>query len=230
MIFFLKYIKRLIPKFLKNSLRRAVICYRFPQSQIHNGTNIGLDTFLGEYTVIFPDVTIQFNSKVGAYTYIQSNTVVYNANIGSYCSIARNVTIGLVDHPMYFVSTNPIFYDYDEGLLPRFFTKNSIDKKDILPQTRIDADVWIGQGAMVKAGVTIGVGAIIGAGAMVTKDVAPYTIVAGIPAREIKKRFDETTCKRLLESKWWEFDSKTLERVASLFNDPQSFLKVIECA
>ena len=81
---------------------------------------------------------------------------------------------------------------------------------------------------MIKAGVTIGSGAIVGAGALVTKDVEPYTVVAGIPAKVIKKRFPDQIARRLLDSQWWEIDAEKLISLSKYFGDPIFFLEVLE--
>jgi acetyltransferase-like isoleucine patch superfamily enzyme len=180
---------------------------------------------LEPYSVLFPD-TVILGSSMGRYSYIQSHSVINNAKIGPFCSIAPNVHIGLASHPIDGVSSSPVFYDPAQPL-PRFFTTIPYPSNNT-PKTTIQADVWIGQGAMIKAGVSVGIGAVIGAGAMVTHDVEPYSVVGGVPAHEIKKRFDEKTIERLVSSRWWELDETTLERLAPLFGDPNGFLDAIE--
>lgn len=200
---------------------------RFPKSMIYSGAMVDSYSTMEPYSVLFKN-SILLESTLGRYSYVQANSVVCNAKISAFCSIAANVHIGLAKHPTHMVSTHPVLSDYGIGVLPKYFIKNSLPSEFVLPVTIISADVWIGQGAMIKAGVVVGVGSIIGAGAMVSKDVAPYSIVVGIPAHEIKKRFDELTCKRLIDSKWWEFDDETLGKYAPLFSDPEKFLKELE--
>ncbi|MDP2782491.1 CatB-related O-acetyltransferase, partial [Devosia sp.] len=161
-----------------------------------------------------------------AYSYAQSGTAIYNAEVGPFCSIAGDVVIGLGAHPTSMVSTSPVFYDNDQPL-PRFFTKDR-QFTEVLPRTVIGPDVWIGQGVMVKAGVKIGAGAVIGAGSIVTKDIPPYSVAAGNPCRPIRLRFTEDICQKLLDSRWWEFDEARLEKLAPLFSDPESFLAEAE--
>jgi acetyltransferase-like isoleucine patch superfamily enzyme len=92
-------------------------------------------------------------------------------------------------------------------------------------RTTVGNDVWIGEGVFVKAGITIGDGAVIGMGAVITKDVPPYSIVAGNPARFIRFRFDNDVVEALLEMKWWNFPDSELFRLGASFNDPRALLR-----
>ena len=103
--------------------------------------------------------------------------------------------------------------------------KYSVHERVKVQTTKIGHDVWVGQNVLVKQGVSIGTGAVIGMGSVVTKNVAPYTIVAGVPAREIKKRFKEDVIKQLLKSKWWGFSDEKLINYAKYFKTPEVFLK-----
>lgn len=165
------------------------------------------------------------NTRMDRYSYCGYDCEIVEADIGAFCSIAGRVAIGGARHPEAWVSTSPAFH-FGRGSIRKDLARLDYDAAS--PRTRIDSDVWIGYGAMVRSGVHIGVGAVVGMGSVVTKDVAPYTVVAGNPAREIRRRFDEPTVTRLLDSRWWELPGETLERLAGLFNDPEAFLKEIE--
>lgn len=130
-------------------------------------------------------------------------------HIGKYCSIADYAVIGVGDHTTTTLSTSPFQYmpNCIEGLGNIVVPKSNLIKREI-KETYIGNDVWIGYRAFIKMGVNIGDGAIIGAGAVVTKDVEPYAIVGGVPAKLIKYRFDENIRKQLLELKWWDLPEK----------------------
>jgi len=180
---------------------------------------------LGSYSVLFTDAVLA-GSNLGAYSYVQMGSTLNNADAGPFCSFASGVSIGLGEHPTAMVSTSPVFYDHAQPL-PKFFVNRRVFT-DTVPGTTIGADVWIGQGAMVMAGVSIGVGAVIGAASVVTKDVPPYTVAAGNPCRAIRLRFSEPICQRLLDSRWWEFDEVTLKTLAPAFSDPEKFLAALD--
>lgn len=217
----------MIPGF--DLIRRVLSEYRvrnrFPRSVIHRGAMVDKESWLGESSVLFSDVKLQ-GSRVGAHSYVQAGSVICNTDIGAFCSIAGNVIIGLAAHPTSMVSTSPVFYDSAQPL-PKFFVRERLFPNN-LPKTCIEADVWIGQGVMIKAGTRIGVGAVIGAGAIVTKDIPPYVIAAGNPCRPIRPRFSESISKRLLDSRWWELSETELGKLAALFADPESFLAALE--
>ena len=195
---------------------------RFPSSILHNGVSIDSLSLLGENTVLFANVAVS-DSMLGRSTYIQSGSVVSNCDIGAFCSIAGNVHIGLAVHPTNMTSTSPVFYDPSQPL-PKFYVDTPIFTQN-MPRTNIGSDVWIGQGALIKAGITIGVGAVIGAGSIVTKDVEPYTIVAGVPCRAIRKRFEAELCASLLASRWWELDDSALIFLSKSMASPELFLR-----
>ena len=205
---------------VKSCIRSFVLRNKFPTSVIYSGSTVDQSSVLGEYSVLFQNVTL-INASLGAYSYVQSGSIVCNAEIGPYCSIAGGINIGLAMHPTSMVSTSPVFYDNTQPL-PKFFTKMRLFSENV-PRTNIGADVWIGQGALIKAGISIGVGAVVGAGAVVTKDVPPYMIAGGNPCRPIRLRFTEEICQRLLDTRWWMLGEPELREVAQYFNDPLLF-------
>lgn len=210
---------------VKQSIREERLRRRFPCSVIHAGAVANKGSIIGKYSVLFRNATL-LDSVLGAYSYVQSNTLICNAEIGPFCSIAGGVNIGLGAHPTFMVSTCPVFYDNAQPL-PKFFTKDRTFTQ-IFPRTNIGADVWIGHGAMIKAGVRIGTGAVIGAGSVVVKDIPPYAIAVGNPCRPIKLRFSEDICQKLLDSQWWEFDEVRLMKLAPMFSVPELFLAALE--
>lgn len=179
-------------------------------------------------TVYLQQVVTDPGIEVGDYTMyndfvhdprdFQKNNVLYHypvngdrLSIGKFCSIACGAKFLFTSghHAMGSLSTYPF---------PIFFEEWGLDSKDITKawdnkgNIRIGNDVWIGYEAVIMSGVTIGDGAIIGTRAVVTKDVPPYTIVGGVPAKPIRKRFDEETIARLLRLRWWDWDTDTIAR------------------
>lgn len=143
-----------------------------------------------------------------------------SVKIGSFCSIANNVTIGEGEHPVSWVSTSPVFYEGRDSVRAKFSTH----PRERVRQTVIGHDVWIGRNALIKQGVTIGNGAVIGMGSVVTRDIAPYMIV-GVPARVIKRRFEQEAADRIELTRWWEMPDQDLNRYARVFCDPALFLQ-----
>jgi len=170
------------------------------------GTNYPLNSsnFFEEDVVIDRSVVLMSGIKIGRGTYLRKDIFVDDlTEIGRYCSIANDVVIAPSNHPVTNFSTHPISYDVDN-----FPDKNT--------KTVIGNDVWIGTRAIIKRGVKIGNGAVIASGAVVTKDVEPYAIVAGVPATIIRYRFDEETIKELLATEWWNFPKEKLYGLQNL--------------
>jgi len=154
----------------------------------------------GHHIEIGRSCKIDRMSSIGSYTYIGDRCYVTRAHIARYVSIANNVTIGPGEHDLSRLSTSTHFYGspYEE-----LTQKNCI----------IESDAWIGVDAIVLRGVRVGIGAIVAANAVVTKDVPDYAVVAGVPARIIKFRFEEEKRNKLLNSKWWVNDKQEAESI-----------------
>ncbi len=167
-------------------------------------------------------------SHVGDYSYLGPGCTVVRAKIGKFCSVARDVEIGLGSHPSRdFVSTHPIFYlarpAHGWNLTDR-------DMREEFATTVIGNDVWIGARALIKGGVTIGDGAIVGAGAVVTRDVPPYTIYVGVPAKLLRHRFDSDQITTLLSVRWWDWDEERLRSNAVDWLDINTFIEKLKVA
>ncbi len=151
------------------------------------------------------------NTRIGAYTYFAHSSIYTLESIGRFCSIAPGVKIGMGEHPTNYLSSHPIFYNS-----PSMFNFNEKTEelkeigiqrtKDIIKEEPIIGnDVWIGSNSIIARGVKIGDGAIIGANSYVDKDVPPYAVVVGSPARIIKFKFNDKIIEDLLELKWWNY-------------------------
>jgi len=161
---------------------------------------------------------------IGKYTYGFEPLCINRtllAGIGSFTSIATNVNITLGNHPTDRISTSPFFYLKEFG-----FRKD--DRLDIVTKNNnpviIGSDVWIGRDVTIMPGVKIGDGAIVAAGAIVAKDVPPYAVVGGVPAKVIRYRFDEATIERLIKSAWWTWSDEKLSQNLESFFGIESFL------
>ena len=147
--------------------------------------------------------------SLGAFSYCRTPQVAPDFKAGRYCSIASGVSLSDLEHPLDRITTHPFTtHPHMTELARREFGKSpSITPHSFLrPAPQIGHDVWIGEGALIKRGITIGNGAVIGARALVTKDVPDYAVVGGSPARVLKFRFDEETRGRLLELEWWKYN------------------------
>jgi phosphonate metabolism protein (transferase hexapeptide repeat family) len=181
-----------------------------------------LNSCIGAWTDIGPECTID-ESSIGDYTYTMKDVSVIYTEVGKFCSLASQVRINPVNHPMHRVTQHHCTYRRRQYGFDEVDDASVFAWRKSAPCT-IGHDVWIGHGAIVLPGVCIGTGAVIGAGAVVTKDIGPYEVVIGVPARPLRKRFDAETIARLLAIAWWDWDRATLESRFSDLMDIERFI------
>ena len=149
----------------------------------------GKGNAFGKYLFLHEQTTM------GSYNHIGNGTMTANAKVGNYCSIAPYVKLGQMEHDLKCVSTSTKIFGPKHGI-----TDFTGDKEP----TVIENDVWLAANVVVLQGVTVHTGAVVGAGAVVTKDIPPYAIAVGVPAKVIGYRFTQESIEKLLDSKWWE--------------------------
>jgi phosphonate metabolism protein (transferase hexapeptide repeat family) len=189
-----------------------------PTAQVRQAT-------LGRYTAIGAR-TVFAESTMGDYSYVVNDANVIYTTIGKFCSIAAMTRINPGNHPMHRASQSHFTYR------AAAYFDDAEDDEAFFDWRRAHAvtighDVWIGHGAIVLAGRSIGTGAVVAGGAVVTKDVAPYTIVAGNPARPVRRRFVEEIAKRLQNLAWWDWEHTRLRAALDDFRclSVEDFLK-----
>ena len=194
-------------KFMKNLPRSAVSGCNFEKTSKLNAQSSAV------------------NASMGRYSYCGYGSKLFNCRIGRFCSISDDVCIGLASHPMEWASTSPAFH-FGRGSVPKDLAAHHYDSDP--PLTVIGNDVWIGQGALIKPGITVGNGAVVAMGSVVTKDVPPYAVVGGNPAKIIKMRFPPELIQRFEASKWWDLPPAKLKDLAPYISQPEEFLNRIE--
>ena len=194
---------------------------RFKDSLIENGCTINKNSEIAPNTHIYNNCIVN-NSKIASYSYIGKNCLIQNTHIGKFCSISNDVLIGLGKHPLENFSTSPLFYRINNALKIKLVNANS-DFQEYQP-IDIGNDVWIGTRAIILDGVTVGHGSIIAANSVVTKDIPPYSVVGGVPAKIIKYRFQGAKIEKLQKLQWWNLPLKEvklkIKELNNLKNDP----------
>ena len=169
---------------------------------IHPGCSV-TDTTLGRYCELGVGTRIA-HSSLGDYSYTDRYADIANATVGKFANIAAFVRIGATDHPLHTASCHHFLYrsaDYwDDAENDAAFFAHRRSRR-----TTIGHDTWIGNAAMIKPEVTLGHGAVVASGAVVTRDVAPYTIVAGTPAKALRLRQPPAIAERIIALAWWDW-------------------------
>ena len=149
---------------------------------------------------------VSSGTSIGRHSFIVKNCQIISADIGAFCSIANNVSIGAFEH--------------DYPICANSSHVRKILKLPVVPSpvAKIGNDVWIGNNAVIKGGVLIGDGAIVGAGAVVTHNVPPYAIAMGVPAKVIKYRYSEDIIEEMIASKWWDWSDEEIQKNQEFFS------------
>lgn len=201
--------KRIERQYRKDSLKIGYM------SIIHNCT-------FGKYNVIGDNVSLS-NVKISDMSYVVAGTSIKNTSIGKFCSIGPGCTIGLGKHPSsQFVSTHPAFFSPLKQAQISFVDESYFQEFEDI---EIGNDVWIGANVTIVDNVKIGDGVIVAAGAVITKDVQPYAIVGGVPAKVIRYRFQKEEIDKLLDLKWWDKDLEYLKNNFQKFHSIGEFLR-----
>ena len=216
-------------KFIKAILNKSYA--RKNNITVYPGADVRINNNFGGANIVYEDAIVS-NSRIGYGTYIGGGCKLDKVEIGKYCSFGENIKVISAAHPSDTIaSTHPAFYSTRAQAGFTYAKKDIFDEYKLVKEGTavvIGNDVFIGDEALILGGVTIGHGAIIGAGAVVTKDVAPYEIVGGVPAKKIGSRFDDATIEKLLELKWWDKPESWLREHADDFADAAKLINIKE--
>lgn len=202
----ISYFEYLLSKIIKKLHLRAIKnCTIHKTSKVCSGSHL-INVVMGKHSDIGYDCTL------------------INTEIGAFCSLGANIVIGGASHTIDWVSTSPVFNENKDHLTKKF----SHHKYDLHNHTIVGNDVWIGNCVLIKANVKVGDGAVIGMGSVVTKDIPPYEIWAGNPAKFIRKRFTDDEINKLNTIQWWLWDDEKIQEYAPFFANTQEFIKRLD--
>ena len=188
-------------KILKRELRYIILQIKcLPKATIIRSRKVAFGAKIGNKVLIGKNVFVSHNSIIEDFTYINENSSIENSRIGKFCSIASGVNIGPADHDYTLLTTHPFWKKKFYGFIDFDFVENKLEL--LKKESTIGDDVWIGLNVTILSGLNIGDGAVIGAGSVVTKNIPPYEIWAGIPAKKIKNRFEDEQVKKLTAIRW----------------------------
>ncbi|MDD6094436.1 MAG: DapH/DapD/GlmU-related protein [Clostridia bacterium] len=221
-----------IAKKLRNVSRQNRLRRFFGDRVIFGGNNITVDencrfegkNFIGRDTVAV-------SSSLGYGSYISYGSDIQHTKIGRYTCVGPHVRVAIGQHPTRkLVSVSPYFYSVNPPFGETYAKEQTFEERLYADKEKefsvvLGNDVWIGAGAILLEGITVGDGAVVAAGAVVTKDVPPYAVVGGVPAKFIRNRFEKSETEFLKDFKWWEKDENWLKENAALFSDIEKFTK-----
>lgn len=181
------------------------------------GATISLNQVKLEVSTVEPNALVMEHallrhSYVSRYSIVGPYSSLFKVHIGPYSGVAERVTVGALPHWPELPTTHVFPVNAEFGFCNRAWPE--------VPGTTLGADAWIGAAAVVRAGIRIGHGAVVAAGAVVTKDVADYEIVAGVPARRIRMRFSDDMVGRLVQLRWWDWPPPFIKSIIELFQEP----------
>ncbi len=201
----------------EKQIRHLINAPRDGTPRVHSST-ILRECVLGQFTDV-AERCLLAETTIGDYSYIERHVEAIYTDIGKFCAVAAEVRINALNHPLDRISQHKITYRPNEYFL---YAKVDKDFRESRKEARviIGHDVWIGHGAIIMPGLSIGHGAVVAAGAVVTKNVEPYAIVAGVPAKRIKWRFKKSIRTRIIGLAWWDWPH---DRLAKAVDDMRTF-------
>lgn len=200
----IEYLEYLFSKLIKKLHLKAIL-----NCKIHKTSHVAAGCHL-------------VNVEMNKYSDIGYDCTIINTTIGSFCSFGANIIIGGANHTINWVSTSQVFSSQKDSLKKKFANHSFSHFQSNV----IGNDVWIGNNVLIKAGITIGDGVVIGMGSVVTKDIPPFEIWAGNPAKLIKQRFDDDIIGKLIKIQWWNWSDSKIQEHAKYFNNIQEFIKI----